>query len=72
MATLVQLKELKGQSNTAPTAPQTKEIAVPPMIAQLRNRLVSGASADSLDVKVAIVGELVWLCYQDLMKRRYL
>ena len=72
MTPLVHLQELKGQADTKRASDQTNEVAVPPGIIQLRHRLVNGACADSLDVKIAIVGELVWLCYLESMKRRYL
>lgn len=70
MGSLIQLNDLKARANATP-AP-IREVATPPVIEQLRQRLLSGNYADSIDVKLAIVGELVYHTYKELMKRRYL
>ena len=41
-------------------------------IEQLRHRLVSGNYFDSVEVKTALVGEMLYHCYIELQKRRYL
>jgi hypothetical protein len=41
-------------------------------IEQLRNRIVSPEYCDSLEVKTAIIGEMVFQCFKELQKRRYL
>jgi hypothetical protein len=44
----------------------------PEVVEQLRHRLIKDAYCDSVEVKVAIVGELVYQCYKQLAKKRYL
>jgi hypothetical protein len=44
----------------------------PEVIETLRSRLFNGSYSDSTEVRVAIVGELVYQCYQQLAKKRYL
>jgi hypothetical protein len=42
------------------------------LLAHLRQRLVSGDYHDSVEVKTAILGEMIYLCYTECQKRRYL
>jgi hypothetical protein len=51
--------------------PQEDTVA-PEVIEQLRHRLINDPYRDAVEVKVAVVGELVYQCYRQLAKRRYL
>lgn len=42
------------------------------VIDQLRARLLSRDFHDSVEVKTAVLGELIYQCYIELQKRRYL
>ena len=44
----------------------------PEVIENLRHRLVTDPCRDSVEVKVAIVGELVYQVYKQLSRKRYL
>jgi hypothetical protein len=44
----------------------------PEIVEQLRHRLIHNPCADSAEVRVAILGELVYQCYRQLAERRYL
>jgi hypothetical protein len=57
------------EQNNAP--PQEDAIA-PEVIEQLRHRLINDPYRDAVEVKVAVVGELVYQCYKQLAKKRYL
>jgi hypothetical protein len=72
MSSLIQFDDLRAQANTQPAPSTTPDAGFQPLIERLRHRLVSGNCADSVDVRVAIVGELVYCCYRELMTRRYL
>jgi hypothetical protein len=72
MSSLVRFSDFKAQGNTTPKPSQSPDVGLPPVIEQLRHRLVSGNCADSVDVRIAIVGELVYCCYLELLNRRYL
>jgi hypothetical protein len=41
-------------------------------IESLRHRLVAGGYGDSVEVKAAILGEMLYCCYAELQKQRYL
>jgi hypothetical protein len=73
MSRLIRFNELKSESapEGAPVGP-TDDATIPTLIERLRHRLISGDCFDSVEVKTAIVGELVYHCYKDLMKKRYL
>ena len=72
MGSLIQLKELQAQRDAPASMLASQKLPTSPVIEQLRHRLISGSCADSVEVKLAIVGELLYHCYQELMKRRYL
>jgi hypothetical protein len=72
MNSLVRFGDLKERGNTTPKPLQVPDVGLPPVIEQLRQRLLRGNCADSVDVRLAIVGELVYCCYRELMTRRYL
>ena len=42
------------------------------LLAQLRHRLVSGDYHDSVEVKTALLGEMIYILYTEFQKRRYL
>ncbi len=44
----------------------------PEIVEQLRHRLIHNPCADSPEVRVAIVAELVYQCYRQLTKKRHL
>jgi len=44
----------------------------PEVVEQLRHRLIHNPCADSGEVRVAILGELIYQCYRQLAKKRYL
>ena len=44
----------------------------PEIVEQLRHRLIHNPCADSGEVRVAILGELIYQCYRQLAKKRYL
>lgn len=70
---LVRFVELAATANGPAAVAQTTVGAAPAQIEQLRHRLVSGEFRDPVEVQTAIVGELVYLTYKDLMTRkRYL
>jgi hypothetical protein len=73
MNSLIHFEDLKADASTKPaSSAATSDAGFQPLIEQLRRRLVNGNCADSMDVRIAIVGELVYCCYRELMTRRYL
>jgi hypothetical protein len=52
--------------------PTEGESVAPEQIEKLRNRLINNPGSDSVEMRVVIVGELVYQCYKQLAKRRYL
>lgn len=52
--------------------PDAESTAAFRAIEQLRSRIVSPDYRDSLDVKTAILGEMLFQCFRELQKRRYL
>jgi hypothetical protein len=73
MSRLIRFNELKSE-NPLVSAPvdRSEDATTPTLIDRLRHRLVSRDYCDSIDVKTAIVGELVYHCYKELMKKSYL
>jgi hypothetical protein len=74
MQRLVRFDDL-GIESTKGAATSGMPIDTPPsqaIIEQLRHRLLSGAHCDSVEVKTAIVGELVYQCFLELRRKRYL
>ena len=72
MEPLVRFSELSGSQNAAATRADTAPPPIPADIELLRRRLVSGEFRDPVEVTVAIVGELVYLTYKDLITRKRL
>jgi hypothetical protein len=70
MNQIMKFAEATAQAATNNSA--SAESVAPEMIEQLRHRLVHNPVADSLDVRVAVLGELVYQCYKQLARRRYL
>ena len=71
---MAQLMKFAGveASKTEQKTPASKEDTVgPDVVEQLRHRLHANPS-DSLEVKSVIVGELMYQCYRQLLKKRYL
>jgi hypothetical protein len=68
--TLVRFTELKAAADSIPAKTETTVGAIPPQIEQLRHRLVSGEFRDPIEMQTAIVGELVYLTYKDLITRK--
>ena len=73
MEPLVRFSELTPPANGDPAKPEVTTGAVPDQIERLHHRLASGEFRDSVEVTIAIVGELVYQTYKDLItRRRYL
>lgn len=73
MDSLIRFDDLKVGSNTvhADTA-KAETFPSAQVIEQLRQRLISQDSRDSVEIKIAIVGELIYFAYRELMLRRTL
>ncbi len=70
---LIQFPELQAKDKATGMTPETTRGAIPVEIEQLRNRLMSGAFCDPVEVQIKIVGELFYQGYKDLITRkRYL
>ncbi len=67
---LVRFTELTATTNSVAVKAETTVGAIPQEIEQLRHRLVSGNFRDPVEVQTAIVGELVYLTYKDLITRK--
>lgn len=73
MNSLIRFNELKADANIGPISPrQDESIPVSSVIEHIRQRLTSRDYGDSVEVKVALLGELVYQCYRETIKRRYL
>ena len=71
---MIQIMKLgKAQSNAADSTSETPkgDPGTPEIVEQLRHRLLNSPS-DSIETKVAIVGEMAYWCYRQLAKRKYL
>lgn len=51
---------------------QTENEVGPEAVEKLRYRLLNNEYCDSHEVRLAILGELVYQCYKQLQKRKYL
>ena len=67
---LIRFAELTSTANSVPVKAEVSVGAIPHQIEQLRHRLVSGDFRDPVEVQTAIVGELVYLTYKDLITRK--
>ena len=48
------------------------EAVGPEIVEKLRHRLISNEYCDSAEVRLAVIGELVYQCYKQLQKKTYL
>ncbi len=71
MNQIMKFAEATAQA-TGKSATTEGDTIAPQVIENLRHRLVTDPCGDSVEVKVAIVGELIYQCYKQLAKRRYL
>ena len=67
---LIQFNELQATANVSAANAESTVGAIPDEIEKLRHRLVGSDFRDSVDLKVMIVGELVYLAYKDLITRK--
>jgi hypothetical protein len=71
---MTQLMKFRGTESSGPVTPNgptTEDPSAPEVVEQLRHRLLNSPS-DSIETKVAIVGEMTYWCYRQLAKRKYL
>lgn len=68
---IMKFTEATSQAARKNTTTQ-EESSEPEVVEQLRHRLIHNPCADSGEVKVAILGELIYQCYRQLAKKRYL
>jgi hypothetical protein len=71
MSQLIKFRGTQSSDPDTPNRPTTEDPSAPEIVEQLRHRLLNNPS-DSLETKVAIVGEITYQCYKQLAKRRYL
>jgi hypothetical protein len=70
---LIHFDDLKAHANaSSPEATSSNTFPSAQVIEQLRNRLISPDHRDPVEIKVAILGEIVYFAYRALMKRRTL
>ena len=72
MSQIMKFAEATAQATGKNNATTQGDSIAPEVIENLRHRLVIDPCRDSVEVKVAIVGELVYQCYKQLAKKRYL
>lgn len=68
MNSLIQFDDLKAGANTSPRPSAAPAPELPHRIEQLRQRLLTNYP-DSVDVKIAVLAELIYCCYGELLKR---
>lgn len=68
---LINLDQKPTEEKPTPRAPAGKPSASS-VIEQLRFRLLNRDCHDSVEVRTVLLGELVYQCYVELTKRRYL
>jgi hypothetical protein len=64
--------EATTQATGKNSATTEVESSGPEIVEQLRHRLIHNPCADSAEVRLAIVGELMYQIYKQLAKKRYL
>lgn len=72
MDSLIRFDHLKGGANKQPETAPTETFPSAEVIEQLRHRLISPDYHDPVEIKVAILGEIVYFTYRELMLRRTL
>jgi hypothetical protein len=65
-------KDVAKDDGSCKESPEVEDFKAVRAIEQLRNRIISPEYCDSLEVKTAILGEMVFQCFKELKKRRYL
>ena len=72
MSQIMKFAEATVQATGKNNATTQGESGGPEIVEQLRHRLIHNPCADSAEVRVAILGELIYQCYRQLTKKRYL
>jgi hypothetical protein len=73
MESLIRFDALRVDANQAPApAAQTETFPSAQVIDQLRHRLISPDYRDPVEVKIAVLSDLICACHHQLMKRREL
>jgi hypothetical protein len=67
----MQFREAQNSTHASPNDASKEGPAPPEVVEQLRQRLLNNPS-DSIETKVAIVGEMTYWCYRQLAKRKFL
>ncbi|MDE2450668.1 MAG: hypothetical protein KGO22_16960 [Gammaproteobacteria bacterium] len=68
MDSLIRFDDLKVSANRDTSQEDTFPSAQ--VIEQLRHRLISPDYHDPVEIKIAVLGEMVYFCYRELAKRR--
>jgi len=71
MSQLMKFKEAQNNTQAPPNGVLKEDPSAPEIVEQLRHRLCNTPS-DSIETKIAIVGEMTYWCYRQLAKRKYL
>jgi hypothetical protein len=70
---LIRFDGLKASANAdRPDTANTETFPSEQVISQLRHRLISPDFRDSVEIKIAILAEIVLACYQQLKAKRQL
>jgi hypothetical protein len=72
MNQIMKFAEATTQATGKNDATTEGESVAPEVVEQLRHRLIHNPGSDSVEMRVVIVGELVYQCYKQLAKKRYL
>ena len=72
MSQIMKFAEATAQATGRNHGTTEGESAGPEIVEQLRHRLIHNPCADSAEVRVAILGELIYQCYRQLAKKRHL
>lgn len=73
MEGLIRFDDLKPAANGTPESTAGSEnFPSAAIIEQLRNRLIGPDYRDPIEIKSAILGDLVYFCYREITKRRVL
>jgi hypothetical protein len=72
MTQIMKFPEATTQATAKNNATTEVESSGSEIVEQLRHRLIHNPCADSDGVRIAILGELIYQCYRQLSKKRYL
>jgi hypothetical protein len=72
MIQLMKFPEATSHATGKNSATTEVESSGSEIVVQLRHRLIHNPCADSDGVRIAILGELLYQCYKQLAKNRYL